>query len=87
MNGGDPASKPDITPASDAQKRLSDAGFSRLAVARPPNYVELWQNKHRKTVQIQFSDASLEAYWSEGVENALQLREARPRNPFGSLFS
>jgi hypothetical protein len=31
-------------------------------------------------------DASLEMYWSEGVENALPLRDARPEIP-SDLFS
>jgi hypothetical protein len=88
MNGGDSTPKPDTTPASDAQKRLSDAGFKRFAVARPPAHlVELWQNKHRKTVQIQYCDENLQGYWTESVENALQLRDARPRDPFAGLFS
>jgi hypothetical protein len=80
---GTSASKPNTLPAAEGQVRLKAAGFTRLFIVTPPNPCELWQNRHRKTVQIQYSDTSYEWYWEETIDEALKHQDAHPKNPSG----
>ncbi len=58
---------------------MGAALFARLHIYfKPPDRWELWQNQHGKCVIVEFSDNTLETFWEESLELALQQRESRP---------
>jgi hypothetical protein len=51
---------------------MQAAGFERLHITKR---YELWQNRN---VTVDFSDDTLESYWSESLEKALAQKDSIP---------
>jgi hypothetical protein len=47
---------------------------------------ELWQNKHGKTANVDYTDSTFEYCWTETLEIALQQRDSTPASPFASFW-
>jgi hypothetical protein len=82
---GPPA--PPTTPKAEAHARLKAAEFSRLHInaVRTP-HCELWQNRHGKTVNIDYVDSSFEHCWTESLETAPNARDSIPADPFAGFW-
>jgi hypothetical protein len=88
MSDQDAPQVPPTTPKAEAHARLIEAGFTRLHInaTRVPR-CELWQNKHGKTVNVDYTDSTFDRCWTESLENALQQRDSIPASPFASLWT
>jgi hypothetical protein len=89
MSESDVPPLPETTPKAEAHERMRAAGFDRLFlnVQTAPTKCEMWKNRHGKPVNIYYTDDTFEHFWSESLENALQERETRPKDPFAEILA